>query len=113
MSSIRQNKVARLLQKELATIFQQNGADWFPNTMVSVTTIRLAPDLGFAKVYLSVFGKMEPKACVTLVNEHSKMIRGDLGRRIKNQLRMVPEIAFYLDDSLDYAEEIEQLLKNS
>jgi ribosome-binding factor A len=111
MSSIRQNKVARLLQKELSIIFQQNGTDWFPHTMVSVTTVRPAPDFSFAKVYLSVFGEMNPKECVSLVNIHKKMIRGELGRKIGKQLRITPELAFYVDDSLDYAEEIEEILK--
>ena len=111
MSSIRQNKVARLLQKELSSIFQYYSADWFPGTMVSVTIVRVAPDFSFAKVYLSVFGKMEPTDCVDLVNANAKKVRGELGNRIKNQLRITPELAFYVDDSLDYAEEIEQLLK--
>ncbi|MCO6500998.1 MAG: 30S ribosome-binding factor RbfA [Vicingus serpentipes] len=111
MSSIRQNKIARLLQKELSIIFQQKGADWFPNTMVSVTVVRPAPDFSFAKVYLSVFGKMEPKECVNLTNVHSKLIRGELGRKVGKQLRITPELAFHVDDSLDYAEEIDNLLK--
>jgi len=111
MSSIRQNKVARLLQKELSIIFQQKGTDWFPNTMLSVTVVRPAPDFSFAKVYVSVFGKMDPAECVQIINIHHKMIRGELGRKIGKQLRITPELAFYVDDSLDYAEEINQLLK--
>lgn len=111
MSSIRQNKVARLLQKEISHIFQLNSANWFPNTMVTVTVIRVSPDFSFAKVYLSIFGKMEPKECIDLINAHAKMVRGELGKRIKNQLRITPALAFYVDDSLDYAEEIEELLK--
>jgi ribosome-binding factor A len=112
MSSIRQNKVTRLLQKEISTIFQINSANWFPNTMVTVTVVRVSPDFSFAKVYLSVFGKMEPKECVDLISSHSKLVRGELGKRVKNQLRITPEVAFYVDDSLDYAEEIDELLKN-
>lgn len=111
MSSIRQNKVARLLQKEISGIFQLNSANWFPGTMISVTVVRVAPDLSFAKVYLSVFGEMEPKECVALVSAHVKMIRGELGKRVGKQLRITPEIAFYVDDSIDYAEEIDELLK--
>ena len=111
MSSIRQNKVARLLQKEISNIFQFNSANWFPNTMVTVTVVRVAPDFSFAKVYLSVFGKMEPKECVELISAHSKMVRGELGKKIGKQLRITPELAFYVDDSLDYAEEIDELLK--
>ena len=111
MSSIRQQKVARLLQKEISQIFMLNGANWFPGTMVTVTVVRTSPDFSFAKVYLSAFGKMDPKECIALINEHKKMVRGDLGRKIGKQLRIVPEVAFYLDDSLDYAEEIDNLLK--
>ncbi len=111
MSSIRQNKVARLLQKEISNIFQFNSANWFPGTMVTITIVRVSPDFSFAKVYLSVFGKMEPKECVDLISAHAKMVRGELGKKIKNQLRITPELAFYVDDSLDYAEEIDELLK--
>lgn len=112
MSSIRQNKVARLLQKEISKIFQLKISNWFPHTMISVTVIRVSPDLSFAKVYLSVFGKMEPKACVKIVAENAKLVRGELGKRVGKQLRITPELAFYVDDSLDYAEEIDELLKN-
>ncbi len=111
MASIRQNKVARLLQKELSNIFQLNTNEWFPNTMVSVTIVRVAPDFSFAKVYLSVFGNMEPEDCVKLLSTHAKIVRHELGKKIKNQLRITPELAFYVDDSLDYAEEIDELLK--
>ncbi|MCB0408943.1 MAG: 30S ribosome-binding factor RbfA [Flavobacteriales bacterium] len=112
MSSLRQNKVARLLQKELSIIFQQNGTDWFPNTMISVTVVRVAPDFSFAKVYLSIFGNEEPKDCVKAINQNAKMIRGELGRKIKSQLRVTPELAFYVDDSIDYAEALDEALKS-
>jgi len=111
MNTVRQNKVARLLQKEISLIFQLNYGNWFPNTMVTVTVVRVSPDFSFAKVYLSVFGKMEAKECVDLISAHSKLVRGELGRRIGKQLRITPEVAFYIDDSLDYAEEIDKLLK--
>ena len=107
MSTIR----PRLLQKEISTIFQLNSANWFPNTMVTVTVVRVAPDFSFAKVYMSVFGKMEPQECVDLMTAHSKLVRGELGKVIGKQLRITPELAFYVDDSLDYAEEIDELLK--
>lgn len=111
MSTIRQNKVARLLQKELSNILQLNTNTWFPSTMVSVTVIRISPDLSFAKVYLSIFGNIEPKEGVKIANQHTNEVRGALGKKVGKQLRITPEIAFYLDDSIDYVEEIEELLK--
>lgn len=111
MSTIRQNKVAKLIQKEISAILQQNSQEWFPGTMVSVTVVRIAPDLSFAKIYISVFGSMEPKECLSIANNNAKIVRGHLGRKVKNQLRIVPELAFYVDDSIDYVEEIEELLK--
>ncbi len=69
MRSIRQEKVARLLLKEISQIFHLNSANWFPGTMVTVTVVRPSPDFSFAKVYLSVFGKMDPKECVELISD--------------------------------------------
>ncbi|MCB0402449.1 MAG: 30S ribosome-binding factor RbfA [Flavobacteriales bacterium] len=111
MASIRQNKVARLLQKEISNILQFHTTEWFPGTMVTVTIVRVAPDFSFAKVYLSVFGNLEPQECIDFLAANNKMVRGELGKKVKNQLRIVPELAFYIDDSLDYAEEIDELLK--
>ncbi len=110
MSSIRQNKVARLLQKELSLIIQGKTNELFPSTMVSVTVIRVSPDLSFAKVYLSIFGSIEPKEGIKIANENASVIRGELGRKVGKQLRITPEVAFYLDDSIDYMEEIEAKL---
>ncbi|MDF1675601.1 MAG: 30S ribosome-binding factor RbfA [Vicingaceae bacterium] len=110
MSSIRQNRVARLLQKELSLIIQGKTNELFPGTMVSVTIIRVSPDLSFAKVYLSIFGNIEPKKGIKIANENASSIRGELGRKVGKQLRITPEVAFYLDDSIDYMEEIEAKL---
>lgn len=110
MSSIRQNRVARLLQKELSLIIQGKTNELFPGTMVSVTVIRVSPDLSFAKIYLSIFGNIEPKEGIKIANENASAIRGELGRKVGKQLRITPEVAFYLDDSIDYMEEIEAKL---
>jgi ribosome-binding factor A len=110
MSSIRQNRVARLLQKEVSLIIQGKTNELFPGTMVSVTVIRVSPDLSFAKVYLSIFGNIEPKEGIKIANENASVIRGELGRKVGKQLRITPEVAFYLDDSIDYMEEIEAKL---
>ncbi len=112
MESNRQKKVSRLLQKELGIIFQQKGRD-FGGKMISVTTVRISPDLGVAKVYLSIFppDKKDNEITMDLIKSHSSKIRNELGQKIKHQLRIVPELAYFEDDSLDYIDNIENLLK--
>ncbi len=110
--SKRQNKVSRLLQKEIGEIFQAEKLNLFLGAMISVTVVRVSPDLGFAKVYISIFSPKTPiNEIYDLVNKNSKKIRFLLGTKIKNQLRNIPELAFFIDDSLDYIENIENLLK--
>tara|TARA_Y100000815_G_C13101972_1_gene409788 strand:- start:261 stop:596 length:336 start_codon:yes stop_codon:yes gene_type:complete len=110
--SIRQEKVAKLIQRDLGEIFQRNGAQMLPGKMITVTVVRTAPDLKMAKVYLSVFPTNDGKKDLKVIKEHASEIRRELGNRIKNQLRAVPELYFYLDDSLDYAERIDDLLEH-
>jgi ribosome-binding factor A len=111
MESTRQKKVSRLLQKELGTIFQQN-ATLFEGKMITVTVVRISPDLSVAKVYLSFFPPKKEKDAdpLSLVRRHTSQIRYELGQKIRNQLRIVPELSFFEDDSLDYIENIENLL---
>jgi ribosome-binding factor A len=111
METTRQNKVARLIQKDLGEIFQQLGRDSFPGNMITVTKVVVAPDLAFAKAHLSLFGKTEKTELLKQINTHKKMIRLQLGNRIHNQIRVIPELEFFIDDSLDYIEKIENLLK--
>jgi ribosome-binding factor A len=111
MDSVRQNKIARLLQKELATLFLAESANILPGKMITVTVVRVTPDLGLAKVYLSIFPHKPGEDIIGPVNEHNKMIRTVLGHNIRHQVRIVPELAFYIDDSMDYVEKIDQLLK--
>jgi len=108
--SIRQEKVAKLLQKDLGSIFQQMEGSILPGKMITVTVVRTAPDLRMAKVYLSIFPSEDAKKEMQAVEQHKSEIRRALGNRIKNQLRAVPELFFYLDDSLDYAERINELI---
>lgn len=112
MDSTRQQKINKLLLRDLSEIFQRESRTLFHGAMISVTTVRVSPDLGFAKVYLSIFapGK-ETTEIFDQVNENNKKIRSILGSKVKNQLRVVPELAFYIDDSLDYIENIENILK--
>ena len=112
MESIRQSKVGRLVQKELGIFLQQEGQEYAPGVMLSVTIVRMSPDLGYAKVYLSVFPSKEPEKIISALNKSVKSIRYLLGKKVRHQLRIVPELMFFLDDSLDYAEKIEDLLNN-
>ena len=111
MDERRQNRTSRLIQKELSIIFQRNSTDYL-STMISVTSVKVTPDLSLAKIYLSVFPSAKSKDVFGTVLKISKTIRYNLAQKIKNQLRKTPELVFYIDDSLDYAEKIDELLKN-
>ena len=110
MTTTRQNKVARLLQKELGDYFQKNGPGYLEGKMVTVTVVRISPDLGVAKVYLSIFPLKADEEPLQAIKGHSRTIRHEMGARLRNQLRHIPEFVFYLDDSLDYIERIDNLL---
>jgi len=112
MESTRQKKVSRLIQKELADIFLKKGNEIVTGKMISITRVRVNPDLSFAKVYISIFPAENKDDTLRLIQGHTPKIRYDLGQMIRSQLRIVPEIAFYIDDSLDYIEKIEKLLKS-
>jgi ribosome-binding factor A len=112
MASIRQNKVGRLVQKELGIIFQQDNGGFLTGVMVSVTVVRMAPDLSFAKVYLSIFAPGKDDDYLEIIKNHTSEIRYELGSKVGKQLRIVPGLAFFKDDSIDYAEEINELLKS-
>ncbi|MCC6690439.1 MAG: 30S ribosome-binding factor RbfA [Bacteroidia bacterium] len=111
MESMRQLKVARLVQKEIADIFLREGKNYFGNALITVTGVRISPDLSFAKIYLSLFGVKNRETLLTLIKEYQPDIRKNLGNRIKKQVRIIPEINFYIDDTMDYAERINELLK--
>ncbi len=110
-ASTRQLKVARELQKDIAEIIRSKGMAAFGGAMVSVTEVRISPDLSVAKVYVSVFPSAKSEEVMQIVNENARTIRGELGRIVAKQFRIVPELAFFLDSSLDYAEHIDELLK--
>ena len=111
MFSTRQNKISKLLQKELADIFQKESRTLFHGKMISVTVVRVSPDLSVAKIYLSVFPMQTDDLIFSEINDQTKKIRNLLAQRVRHQLRKIPELVFYHDDSLDYAENIENLLK--
>jgi ribosome-binding factor A len=109
--SIRSEKVAELIRRDLGTLLQRNGRAWFGPLFITVTTVRMAPDLGLAKVYLSFMGVSDKQAALQAVKEEGWRIRKELGTLIGKQVRIVPELNFYLDDSLDRVDELERALK--
>jgi ribosome-binding factor A len=111
MDSIRQNKVARLIQKDLADIFQHESRNLFQGKLISVTVVRVSKDLSVAKVYLSIFPSEGSDEVLNLIKQVSGQIRGILGHKVGKQLRIIPELSFFIDDSLDYIDNITTLLK--
>ena len=113
MTTTRQHKVSRLLQKELGKYFQRQGPEITGGRMVTVTVVRISPDLGVAKVYLSIFPGDQADELVQSISDRAGMVRSEVGNKIRNQLRHIPEFAFFLDDSLDYIDRIDDLLKDN
>ena len=109
--STRQQKVARQIQKDISDLFLKECADTVRGAMVSVTRVRMSPDLGYAKIYLSVFPFEKSENVMTRVEKDNWKIRKALGTRIRFQLKTLPELAFFLDDSLEYIKNIDELLK--
>lgn len=109
MEGKRQAKIARLIQKELSEIFRRQTAA-LGNTLVSVSTVRVSPDLSIAKVYLSIFPPAKSQEILENIKRQTKTCRYELAQAVKDTLRKCPDLAFYLDDSLDYAENIDRLL---
>ncbi len=110
MDTTRQNRVSRLLQKELGIIFQRIGNE-LGGKLYTVTVVRVSSDLSVARVYLSIFPKEKDKDPLVPVKEHGTHIRYELAQKVKNQLRIIPELSFFIDDSLDYIDNIDNLLK--
>ena len=109
MQETRQNRIARLLQKELSLIFQSQTR-MMHGVMVSVTRCRVAPDLSICTAYLSIFPSEKGTDMIRNINANERTIRYELGTRVRNQLRIIPELRFFIDDSLDYIERIDELL---
>lgn len=111
MENTRQQKVAKQIQRDIADIFQKEGAHLVRGLLVTVTIVRVSPDFGYAKVYVSVFPFEKHAALIETLEENSWFIRRQLGQRIRNQLKNIPELQFFLDDSLEYVEHIDEALK--
>ncbi len=107
----RQNKVARLIQKEMAEMLQKYSKDSFPGVIISVTSVRISPDFSFAKCHLSIFPTGKSDEILEKLNKSIRELRYQLGKRVGKQMRIVPELALHIDDSLDYIDNIDNLLK--
>lgn len=111
METTRQQKINRLIQKELSEIFRADTSK-MQGVLVSVSIVRVSPDLGLAKAYLSIFPSDKGTELLENIKANTKSIRFALGQKVGKQLRVIPDLAFYLDDSLDYLENIDRLLKD-
>jgi ribosome-binding factor A len=111
METKRLSRIERLLQKELSDIFQRQ-TQAKPGTLISVSTVRVSADLSVAKAYLSIFPSDKGAELLEAIRANTRSIRYDLGQRIRLQLRKVPDLSFFIDDSLDYLDNINELLKN-
>jgi len=110
LETTRQNKIARLIQKELSDIFQKQTSA-MRGVLVSVSVCRISPDLSQCRVYISVFPSEKAEEIVQNINTNQRQVRYELGTRVGKQLRIIPELKFFVDDSLDYVEHIDELLK--
>lgn len=111
MDARRLSKIERLLQKELGDIFQKQ-TQGMRGTLVSVTRVRVSPDLSIARSYLSIFPSDQSEELLKNIESNTKAIRFELGQRVRMQLRKIPELYFHIDDSLDYIDKIDELLKD-
>ncbi len=109
MESKRQQKFAGVIQKDLAEIFQREGMNFLPNTLVTITKVRITPDLAIARVFLSFFNSANTALALNTVKAHAGEIRYKLGAKIKNQARIVPQLEFFLDDTNTYVERMDKI----
>jgi len=110
--TVRQQKYAKLIQKELSEIFQQDKRGLIGNVFITIMEVRMSPDLSFAKVYVSMTLAKDKSAVLDKLNSHKSEIRKALGIKIRNQARIVPQLAFFIDEVGESAERIEDLIKN-
>jgi len=111
MDSTRQQKFSRLIQKELGDLFQRDGKSFYGQNFVTITNVRVTPDLSIARVHVSIFKAAKPQDVMDMINKNSHKIRLKLGKRIHNQARIIPALQFFLDDSLDYVDKMEDVFK--
>ncbi len=109
MESKRQQKFAGVIQEDLAAIFQREGMGYLPNTMVTITKVRVTPDLALARIFLSFFNNSNTQLALQTIRSHSNEIRYKLGARIKDQVRVIPQLEFFIDDTSEYVERMDKI----
>ncbi len=109
MESKRQQKFAGVIQQDLAAIFQREGMTLLPNTMITITKVRVTPDLAIARVFLSFFNGGNNQLSLNTIKAHASEIRYKLGARIKDQVRIIPQLEFFVDDTSDYVERMDKI----
>jgi len=109
MESKRQQKFAGVIQQDLAAIFQREGMTLLPNTMITITKVRVTPDLAIARVFLSFFNGGNNQVALNTIKAHASEIRYKLGARIKDQVRIIPQLEFFVDDTSDYVERMDKI----
>ena len=110
--STRQNKISRLIHREMADILLKINKNKYQGKLISVTTVRITKDLGIAKIYLSIFPSEFASEILKEIELNNKQLRGELGRKLGKNLRVIPELQFYIDDSLDYIDHIDKLIQS-
>jgi len=109
MESKRQQKFAGVIQQDLAAIFQREGINYLPNTLITITKVRVTPDLAIARVFLSFFNNTNPQLALQTIKSHCNEIRYKLGARIKDQVRVIPQLEFFIDDTSEYVERMDKI----
>jgi ribosome-binding factor A len=109
MESKRQQKFAGVIQQDLAAIFQREGINYLPNTLITITKVRVTPDLAIARVFLSFFNNNNTPLALQTIKLHANEIRYKLGARIKDQVRIIPQLEFFVDDTSDYVERMDKI----
>lgn len=108
---MRQEKIERQIQRDVAEIFQKEAADILRGILVTVTGVRVSPDFSYAKIYVSIFPFEKSAVVMADLKQQNWFIRRALGQRLRNQLKSIPELEFFLDDSLEYIEKIDRAMK--
>lgn len=109
MESKRQQKFAGVIQEDLAAIFQREGMGFLPNTLVTITKVRVTPDLALARIFLSFFNNANTQLALQTIKSHANEIRYKLGARIKDQVRVIPQLEFFVDDTNEYVERMDKI----